>query len=49
MTGAHEVLRRAEFEDLVDAPLDALTSEAARLRDEGHGHRVTFSPKVFIH
>jgi len=42
------VLRRAEFEDLVDAPLDALTSEAARLRDEGHGHRVTFSPKVFI-
>jgi FO synthase len=33
---------------LVDVPLADLTAEAARLRDEGHGARMTFSPKVFI-
>ena len=34
--------------ELLTAPLYELMAEAARLRDEGHGHRVTFSPKVFI-
>src|SRR5438105_8513798 len=33
---------------LVDAPLHELTDEAARLRDAGHGNRITFSPKVFV-
>ena len=33
---------------LVDAPLADLMAEAARLRDEGHGTRMTFSPKVFV-
>ena len=31
-----------------DAPLPALVSEAARLRDEGHGAVVSYSRKVFI-
>ncbi|MGH9022373.1 MAG: 5-amino-6-(D-ribitylamino)uracil--L-tyrosine 4-hydroxyphenyl transferase CofH, partial [Acidimicrobiia bacterium] len=30
------------------APLSELTAAAGRLRDEGHGTRMTFSPKVFI-
>ena len=34
--------------DLLDAPLADLLTEAARLRDLGHGTRMTFSPKVFI-
>jgi FO synthase len=34
--------------DLLVAPLDELCAEARRLRDEGHGNRVTYSPKVFI-
>ncbi|MFM7270588.1 MAG: 7,8-didemethyl-8-hydroxy-5-deazariboflavin synthase, partial [Actinomycetes bacterium] len=34
--------------DLLDAPLADLLAEAARLRDLGHGTRMTFSPKVFI-
>jgi FO synthase len=33
---------------LVAAPLDELVAEAGRLRDAGHGDRVTYSPKVFI-
>ena len=33
---------------LLDAPLADLTTEAARLRDIGHGVRMTFSPKVFV-
>ena len=33
---------------LLDAPLDELMREAARLRDAAHGARVTYSPKVFI-
>jgi FO synthase len=33
---------------LVDEPWEALGREARRLRDEGHGSLVTFSPKVFI-
>jgi FO synthase len=34
--------------DLLDAPLEDLRAEARRLRDEGHGSLVTYSPKVFI-
>jgi FO synthase len=33
---------------LLDAPLDELCAEARRLRVEGHGSLVTYSPKVFI-
>jgi FO synthase len=33
---------------LLAAPLDELCAEARRLRDEGHGSLVTFSPKVFV-
>jgi 7,8-didemethyl-8-hydroxy-5-deazariboflavin synthase CofH subunit/7,8-didemethyl-8-hydroxy-5-deazariboflavin synthase CofG subunit len=42
------VLNRNESRALVATPLAELMGEAARLRDEGHGHRVTYSPKVFI-
>jgi FO synthase len=34
--------------ELLDAPLEELCAEARRLRDEGHGSLVTYSPKVFI-
>jgi FO synthase len=34
--------------ELLRTPFQELVAEAARLRDEGHGDRVTFSPKVFI-
>src|SRR5881397_3480836 len=34
--------------DLLAAPLEELTAEARRLRAEGHGRLVTYSPKVFI-
>jgi FO synthase len=37
-----------EPRDLVDAPLEDLCAEARRLRDEGHGPLVTYSPKVFV-
>ncbi|CAB4974635.1 MAG: 5-amino-6-(D-ribitylamino)uracil--L-tyrosine 4-hydroxyphenyl transferase CofH [Actinobacteria bacterium] len=37
-----------EHLDLINAPLSDLLGEASRLRDYGHGHRMTFSPKVFI-
>ena len=33
---------------LLDASLDELCAEARRLREEGHGSLVTYSPKVFI-
>jgi FO synthase len=33
---------------LLDAPLDELCAEACRLRDEGRGRLVTYSPKVFV-
>src|SRR5262245_12140378 len=33
---------------LLDAPLEELCQEARRLRDEGHGPLVTYSPKVFV-
>ena len=34
--------------ELAETPLADLMVDAARLRDAGHGDRVTFSPKVFI-
>ncbi len=34
--------------DLLAAPLDDLLAEARRLREQGHGRVVTYSPKVFI-
>src|SRR3954454_10306835 len=34
--------------DLLEAPLEELLAEARRLRDDGHGRLVTYSPKVFI-
>src|SRR6476469_2572027 len=34
--------------ELLARPLDELCAEARTLRDEGHGHLVTYSPKVFI-
>ncbi|MFO7591424.1 MAG: 5-amino-6-(D-ribitylamino)uracil--L-tyrosine 4-hydroxyphenyl transferase CofH [Acidimicrobiia bacterium] len=39
---------RRSASDLVRAPLSELVAEAGRLRDEGHGTRITFSPKVFV-
>src|SRR5262252_5809505 len=38
----------AEARALVGVPVAELLDEAGRLRDRGHGDRVTFSPKVFI-
>ena len=34
--------------ELLEASLDELCTEARRLRAEGHGTLVTYSPKVFI-
>src|SRR5947207_13589073 len=34
--------------DLLEARLEELLADARRLRDEGHGRLVTYSPKVFI-
>src|SRR5437660_7797094 len=34
--------------ELLARPLDQLCAEARRMRDEGHGRLVTYSPKVFI-
>ena len=33
---------------LIDTPVDALQAWARAIRDEAHGNRITFSPKVFI-
>ncbi len=33
---------------LLDAPLESLIADAGACRDEAHGRRVTFSPKVFV-
>src|ERR687887_1102011 len=41
-------LSAADAYALVDVPWSELAPEARRLRDEGHGSLVTFSPKVFI-
>src|SRR5918911_3981481 len=37
-----------DVECLLEAPLAYLCEEARRLRGEGHGTTVTYSPKVFI-
>src|ERR671938_2179990 len=37
-----------EPRDLLDASLEELCEEARRLREQGHGTLVTYSPKVFI-
>ena len=37
-----------DLEALEHAPLDELVAEAGRVRDAGHGNRITFSPKVFV-
>ncbi|HYV58705.1 MAG TPA: 5-amino-6-(D-ribitylamino)uracil--L-tyrosine 4-hydroxyphenyl transferase CofH [Acidimicrobiia bacterium] len=42
------MLSAAEARALVGVPVAELLDEAGRLRDRGHGDRVTFSPKVFI-
>src|SRR3984893_15993497 len=42
------MLSASEIQELLRAPLDEVVHEAGRLRDRGHGSRVTFSPKVFI-
>src|SRR3989442_6582252 len=34
--------------ELMAGPLDELCAEARALRNEGHGHLVPYSPKVFI-
>jgi FO synthase len=39
---------RPEIESLLQTPLDELVAAAGRLRDDAHGDRLTFSPKVFI-
>jgi FO synthase len=41
-------MRAADAHELARVDLDELVAEAGRLRDLGHGTRVTFSPKVFI-
>src|SRR5207245_10976835 len=42
------MLSAAEARALVDVPVAELVDEAGRLRDRGHGDRITFSPKVFV-
>src|SRR6266545_8334596 len=42
------MLSGAEARALVDVPVAELVTEAGRLRDDGQGNRITFSPKVFI-
>src|SRR5476649_1038127 len=39
---------QAELRALLDGPLDALVAAAGRARDEAHGDRITYSPKVFV-
>ncbi len=34
--------------DLLALPLDELTARARQVRDQAHGNRITYSPKVFI-
>jgi FO synthase len=43
-----EGLASAEAFQLVDEPWSSLAGDARRLRELGHGNRITFSPKVFI-
>lgn len=42
------MLSRQDAFALVSASASSLAPEAARLRDDAHGDRITFSPKVFI-
>src|ERR1700716_444790 len=42
------MLSRREVITLADMPLPDLMAGAAALRDDAHGDRITFSPKVFI-
>src|SRR5581483_4051596 len=42
------MLADSDVQELLHAPLEDLMREAARLRDAGHGARMTFSPKVFV-
>ena len=42
------MLSAAEARALVGVPAAELLDAAGRLRDRGHGDRVTFSPKVFV-
>src|SRR5882757_6801673 len=42
------MLSEAEARALVDVPVAELVNEAGRIRDHGHGNRITFSPKVFV-
>jgi 2-iminoacetate synthase ThiH len=42
------VITPDDARELLHAPLADLMDAASRLRDEHHGNRVTFSPKVFI-
>src|SRR5437879_11027365 len=42
------MLSAAEARALVDVPVAELVDEAGRLRDRGHGNRITYSPKVFV-
>src|ERR671934_1130547 len=42
------MLSAAEARALVGVPAAELLDVAGRVRDRGHGDRVTFSPKVFI-
>jgi FO synthase len=37
-----------DLRDLIDTPLDQLMARAREIRDQRHGTRITFSPKVFI-
>jgi len=42
------MLTASEYQELIHVPVDELMARAAALRDEFHGDRITFSPKVFI-
>jgi len=42
------MLSRRDALRFASAPVADLADEAARLRDSGHGDRITYSPKVFI-
>jgi FO synthase len=39
---------RGDTDALLAAPLDEMIAEAGRIRDHGHGARITYSPKVFV-
>ena len=43
-----DVITATEARALLHEPIEQLLDSAGRIRDEGHGTRVTYSPKVFI-